>query len=454
MILSESVDGFGIPLVEDFKTSAKRFQDQGATEEEIIDYFSIFKNLKARITNPDQKDIDKWKSWSEFKAFIDDLKSTKSKSQTKKLSKQEGATLVTENEGWRVYQITDHKACMLYGSNTQWCITGESPQHWSSYASKNNVYFLISKKERDDEFNKVALLVDLDGSMDAYDEEDHRFSPSKKEEELGWPSIDSFAETPEGIYMIVDGKQVSAKQAIEVLKKDQKALKELVEKSLGRNVSNEKYYIEDNDLVLFEGEFVDDFVDKLTMIYGVRDLEHVSRMDDFQPVDWNWDGTGHQIEDMIESLPEADKKKVETALFDAAKKLGIIEDELSPDEYSLDASEYQKLFRDHDVPMGIYDAVSFGISDGYQAGAEQNKMKAVIRALEAADFQAGENIIDSKKGLRLEIPLSVLLSRAEADEPDLSIDVSDSIDWDYRYDDESAISSFKENIKSFINGGK
>jgi hypothetical protein len=191
------------------------------------------------------------------------------------------------------------------------------------------------------------------------------------------------------------------------------------------------------------------------MIYGVRNLEHLPRMDDFQSVDWNWDwGTGHQIEDMIESLPEADKKKVETALFDAAKKLGIIEDELSPDEYSLDASEYQKLFRDHDVPMGIYDAVSFGISDGYQTDAEQNKMKAVIRALEAADFKAGENIIDSKKGLRLEIPLSVLLSRAEADEPDLSIDVSNSIDWDYGYDDESAISSFKENIKSFINGGK
>ena len=158
----------------DFKTSEKKFLDQGIALEEIKNYFDQFKTLKPRIPEAEKRDIDQWakQDWEKFKTFIDELKGTKSKSEIKKLEKMEGAELVTENDGWFVYHITSHAASRRYGSNTKWCITQPSSQHFDNYIKTNNFYFLISKIKRTSPWNKIAVQVNEAGQRTYWDETD------------------------------------------------------------------------------------------------------------------------------------------------------------------------------------------------------------------------------------------------------------------------------------------
>jgi hypothetical protein len=160
----ELLDEFGIPIVEDFKTSAKRFKDQGADDTEIQTYISDFKQMKPKIKDNTQKDIDKWKTWDEFKAFVDDLKNVKTKGQEKKEKKMAGAKLVAEDKYWRVYQITTHEAAMMYGSGTKWCITQSDGKYWDQYNEDSDFYFYISKRlPPSSPFYKIALQVGESG---------------------------------------------------------------------------------------------------------------------------------------------------------------------------------------------------------------------------------------------------------------------------------------------------
>jgi hypothetical protein len=154
-------DKFGIPLFEDFKTSAKRFQDQGAEKSDVDQYIASFKQMKAKIKDNNQKDIDKWKNWDEFKAFVDALKGVTTKSQEKKANKESGAKLVVEDKNWKVYHITTHDAAMLYGAGTKWCITQQDSDYWDDYSSHSDFYFYISKRlGPKSPFYKIALQHD------------------------------------------------------------------------------------------------------------------------------------------------------------------------------------------------------------------------------------------------------------------------------------------------------
>jgi hypothetical protein len=172
-MFTEGLDSYGMPLVEDFKTSAKRFQDQGAPEEEVLSYFSDFKQLKNKIQDATKKDIDKWKTWAEFKAFVDETKASKSKSQEKKEKKASGAKLVAEDKYWKVYHITTKEAAMLYGSGTKWCITEPEQDYFEDYSKSNDFYFYISKRlSPSSPFYKIALQHGHDDSYTYWDATD------------------------------------------------------------------------------------------------------------------------------------------------------------------------------------------------------------------------------------------------------------------------------------------
>ena len=163
-------------ILADFKTSEKRFVKQGADEAEVKQYLAMFKEMKNKIQDAEQKDIDRWADWEEFKTFVDQLKEQKSKSEMKKLQKMEGAQLVAENDDWRVYLITTHEAAKIYGSNTKWCITQQSPLYWNKYSRFSNFYFLISKtREPEDNWAKIALQVERNGKKTYWDAPDHRY---------------------------------------------------------------------------------------------------------------------------------------------------------------------------------------------------------------------------------------------------------------------------------------
>lgn len=180
MILMESTDEFGLPILEeDFKSAVKKFVSQGFSKEEVDSYVSKFKKLKdlSRIPDAKQKDINFWAkgSFDAFTKFVSSLEAEKSLSQKKRESKTEGATIVAENSDWVVYRITTHSACMAYGAGTRWCVTSMDQSSFEKNVSGNDLYFIISKTRRKDHWNKIGVTVGRDGSVMYYDEFDDEY---------------------------------------------------------------------------------------------------------------------------------------------------------------------------------------------------------------------------------------------------------------------------------------
>jgi hypothetical protein len=163
----------------DYKTTKKKFLKQNAHPQEIKEYFELFRDLKNKnkIKNKVERNIDHWskKEFTEFKAFVDDLKGTKTKSEEKKLKKMEGAELVAQNKDYYVYLITTHDAAMTYGSGSKWCITQADGRYWGKYSARNNFYFFIAKnKPKEDPLYKVAMTVNSKGKKTYWNALDHQ----------------------------------------------------------------------------------------------------------------------------------------------------------------------------------------------------------------------------------------------------------------------------------------
>ena len=171
-----------IIVLSDFKTVTKKFEDQGIELDTITQYLDDFKKLRDRnvITKNEQRNIDFWgkQKFDVFTKFVDALKLKKTKNEKKKLEKIEGAKYITENEDWKVYHITTHKAAMLYGSGTKWCITEEDGERWNEYIKDNDFYFLINKhpENADKAISKIALQTSPSGHKYIWDATDKEHS--------------------------------------------------------------------------------------------------------------------------------------------------------------------------------------------------------------------------------------------------------------------------------------
>jgi len=165
----------------DFKSAKKKFSLE-SSEDVVDEYLSTFKTLrdKNQIKELKDKDIDVWakKGWEEFKAFVDSFKDKKTKTSTKTDKKAQGAELVAENEDWVVYKILTKDACILYGSNTKWCITEKDKNHFEKYSEVTDFYFIISKTlPKTDKWAKIAYQSSSGTYWDAEDVE-HKYVPT------------------------------------------------------------------------------------------------------------------------------------------------------------------------------------------------------------------------------------------------------------------------------------
>ena len=193
-----------------FKSVEKVFLCQGVPKEDIDKTFKDFKSAKDanKIKDFQEKNIDTWGkgNFEEFKKFVDNVSTEKSKTQHKETQKAEGAKLVAENGDWRVYNILEHKACMLYGSNTKWCITQEDVIHWVSYIQKMNFYFFISKtRDRDDPLAKIAMNIDAKGEKQFWEATNARI--------IAWGlNLPEFKPEHATEGVIVNGKKITIEQ--------------------------------------------------------------------------------------------------------------------------------------------------------------------------------------------------------------------------------------------------
>ena len=160
--------------------------------QKLIDYVGEetadrFFKLKPRIKSP-QNDLYYWlkKEPVELQDFLDDLESTKSKTQIEREAKQ-GAKLLYNKNGWKIYRIDTYEAATYYGKNTKWCISGNYPgsegqgkTYFDDY--KNNgvidYYFIISPDNHKwcyldvtpDFSDSVLWDEEDDGRTDIYDD--------------------------------------------------------------------------------------------------------------------------------------------------------------------------------------------------------------------------------------------------------------------------------------------
>jgi hypothetical protein len=195
-ILSQNNPYWGYPMLAfvieaDFKTAEKKFIDQGAEPEKVKEAIELFKELKPKIQKAEERDIDQWAKglWEEFETFLDEMREKKSGRETKKLQKMEGAELIAESENWLVYKIKSHKACMLYGSGTKWCITEADGRRWNEYSDANDFYFFIIKNPKGNSLDKLAMAVNDKGEQRIYDAADKTITKEKLREN-GWTAPD------------------------------------------------------------------------------------------------------------------------------------------------------------------------------------------------------------------------------------------------------------------------
>jgi hypothetical protein len=180
-------------VVADFKTVQLKFEKQNVPVSDIKEYFDAFKKLRDKnyIKNNQEKDIDYWgkQSWENFKSFVDELKTQKSKSSEMKDTKQKGVELVAENDDWKIYKMFTHQAVLKYGSGTQWCITEEDGVRWREYRKHSSFYFMIAKKlDRENPFYKIAVQVPHNGNHTVY--WDSRDDSHNKLPDLNVPKYD------------------------------------------------------------------------------------------------------------------------------------------------------------------------------------------------------------------------------------------------------------------------
>jgi hypothetical protein len=161
-------------VVSDFKTSLTRFVGQGHPGDKVDHVLKAFKRLRdqQKIKDAKQKDIDQWKDFEALEKFVAKLDSESTVSR-KLGEKTDGAELIAENEGWRVYKLLNHQACMRFGDDTQWCIKKPDGKDWNEYTEQNDFYFFIAKlRPATDRWFKIAMMVDHGGQRLYWDAED------------------------------------------------------------------------------------------------------------------------------------------------------------------------------------------------------------------------------------------------------------------------------------------
>lgn len=135
-------------------------------------YYELFYTPRVynRIGN---KDIGYWtRNPEQLKIAVDSLLD-KPTSRELRAKDVEGATLLYEDNNYRVYKIESYPACALYGKGTKWCITQQ--EYWKYYTDDGSeFYFYVPKDERTHEKYAVRLFDEIE--FDIWNEVDKEVS--------------------------------------------------------------------------------------------------------------------------------------------------------------------------------------------------------------------------------------------------------------------------------------
>ena len=116
------------------------------------------------------KGINQFKTYSEFKEFIQDNSGKMSKSEERNLIKNEGSEVILNNSDFLVLLIKNEQASIQYGSGTKWCIAARDDNYFKSYRRDwVTFYFIFQKNLPSSNPNyKIAVAVYPSGDPEVF----------------------------------------------------------------------------------------------------------------------------------------------------------------------------------------------------------------------------------------------------------------------------------------------
>jgi len=176
-----------------FKIWANKSAFFGWTGNQIVKFVNEFDELLPYIENKDIYD-KKYESIPTLTTVIQIAKQVK---EEKTFIREEHADVLIENDDYLLLRPITLKGSMKYGYDTKWCTTNQNGTHFKSYTSRGYLFYLISKKERNKNYNKIAFLSSnkndtLTSGIDIYNQLDTHIDQDIKLLSYGWSMFEIF----------------------------------------------------------------------------------------------------------------------------------------------------------------------------------------------------------------------------------------------------------------------
>ena len=197
-------------LEEDYKTSEKRFLDQGADPQEVKTVLTFHRNNKNNIkSDSGLKDIDAQKDWMKFKSQMSPLMRTREVST--EFNTKEQVTLRDDNE-WLIVVPLNHGTSCFHGSDTDWCTTKKSEEQFSVYFYKGEIIlvYCIKKNETKDKW-AIALHLKTLNATEFFDKKDNPINKVTFEQQTGLSFIKILDGIKKNINYINDRRTINSK---------------------------------------------------------------------------------------------------------------------------------------------------------------------------------------------------------------------------------------------------
>ena len=174
-----------------WSTKNERRFDMVLTSDALIKKIKEFDTLLPYIEN---KDIYSYKT---FKALVDIIGLATVIKKDKEFVREDHIDVLVENDDYILMRPKTHEGSLKYGSNTKWCTASKNYSHtFRNYTRSGYLYYLISKKERNKNYDKIAFYSEdktnlISGNYDIYNQIDNNIN-----ERLfitnGWSAYDLF----------------------------------------------------------------------------------------------------------------------------------------------------------------------------------------------------------------------------------------------------------------------
>lgn len=164
----------------------RRLFESKADEQKLIDFVGEelaqkFFKLKDRLKAP-ENDLYYWIKQGDpqlLRDKLDDILSVKTRKE-KDVEASEGAELIYDQDGWKVYHITTYEASVKYGKGTRWCISGSKvwdngergEEYFNKYTQKDGIEFYFYIRNNKEKYALAYYDADEDAFYQVFNAED------------------------------------------------------------------------------------------------------------------------------------------------------------------------------------------------------------------------------------------------------------------------------------------